>query len=200
MAFTGVIDLDLMILDNLDDNSLKSVCMVNRYMWNLCSSDNFWKRRMFQKLNLPYSLKQLYFKLKGTKVYYVDIERTPPFISFDYNEAMDEIIADTGGEIEDGKVRVTPMEIPELFTFTEEEIPDDPRSSVLKQFMKNNPEIFEEPDENDNEVLIDIDLYRYMIFLKYTGPNPPYSPTLTVLDIFLFNYNLKDNTKINKIY
>ena len=49
MAFTGQRDADLEVMKRMDDRTLLSYCMVNRYANNLCNNETFWQNRFVQK-------------------------------------------------------------------------------------------------------------------------------------------------------
>jgi hypothetical protein len=52
-ALTGIMELDLIILQNLNDYELGKVCQVNKYVNSLCDDDIFWLNRnmIFFKLS-----------------------------------------------------------------------------------------------------------------------------------------------------
>ena len=53
MAFlTGQKDTDLLILQELDDESLQSICQVNKFAKALCDKDTFWMNRIISKYGL----------------------------------------------------------------------------------------------------------------------------------------------------
>jgi hypothetical protein len=76
---TGIKDVDLLILKNLDDYSLLNYCQTSQYAKNLCDNELFWKNRFFEKH--PYleesfnkdnkKWRQLYLEeLRGYNLYY----------------------------------------------------------------------------------------------------------------------------------
>ena len=50
MSLTGIRDVDMQILLNLDDSELPRVCAVNKYVNKLCEHDDFWYRRIIDKI------------------------------------------------------------------------------------------------------------------------------------------------------
>ncbi len=50
MSLTGIRDVDIEILLNLDDNELPLVCTVNKYVNQICEDDKFWYRRIINKI------------------------------------------------------------------------------------------------------------------------------------------------------
>lgn len=46
--FSGIKDVDMMILLNLTDYELTRVCQVNKYVNSICKDDNFWLKRILQ--------------------------------------------------------------------------------------------------------------------------------------------------------
>jgi len=48
-AFTGIKDVDLIILSELDDRDLLSSCASNKYLYGICKNDYFWKNRFVRK-------------------------------------------------------------------------------------------------------------------------------------------------------
>lgn len=46
---TGRRDTDFIILSKLNDRDLLSVCLINKYVNNLCKSENFWRNRFIAK-------------------------------------------------------------------------------------------------------------------------------------------------------
>jgi hypothetical protein len=56
MSLTGNRDVDLNILSRLDDRSLLNTCLIeNRYIYNLCHNELFWKNRYINKWGLEAS-------------------------------------------------------------------------------------------------------------------------------------------------
>ena len=56
-TFTGISDLDMKILNELDDRSLMQTCLINTYVANLCNNDNLWRNRYIKRFgtqNLHY--------------------------------------------------------------------------------------------------------------------------------------------------
>ncbi len=51
MSLTGIRDVDIEILLNLDDSELPRVCSVNKYVNKLCEHDDFWYRRIINKIS-----------------------------------------------------------------------------------------------------------------------------------------------------
>lgn len=49
VTFTGVKDVDLLILMQLDDKSLFRTCKVNKYVNELCKNEDFWRNRFQNK-------------------------------------------------------------------------------------------------------------------------------------------------------
>ena len=63
MSLTGIRDVDIEILLNLDDGELPRVCAVNKYVNQLCEDDKFWYRRIINKIE---KVKEYNFsKVKG---------------------------------------------------------------------------------------------------------------------------------------
>lgn len=46
MALTGIKDIDMKIIDNLNDEELGKVCSVNKYVSTLCNDEIFWINRI----------------------------------------------------------------------------------------------------------------------------------------------------------
>lgn len=71
MSFTGIKDLDLIILSKLSDNDLLNACLSNKYIYNICNSDNFWRDRIVKKYGESYlEYKPIYSNWKN---YYMRI-------------------------------------------------------------------------------------------------------------------------------
>lgn len=51
-TFTGVKDVDLLILMKLDDKDLVKTCGTNKYLNNLCKTESFWRIRAQKKLGI----------------------------------------------------------------------------------------------------------------------------------------------------
>jgi hypothetical protein len=52
-GFSGIADVDLKILENLDDPSLFRVCSVNKELFRICNKEpSFWKNRFIKKYGL----------------------------------------------------------------------------------------------------------------------------------------------------
>ena len=47
--FTGIKDVDLLILKELDDEDLFSLCQVDKYINSLCNNENFWLNKLLKK-------------------------------------------------------------------------------------------------------------------------------------------------------
>ena len=52
VTFTGVKDVDMLILMQLDDKSLFRTCKVNKYVNDLCKSENFWRNRLQNRFDV----------------------------------------------------------------------------------------------------------------------------------------------------
>lgn len=68
MGFTGIKDVDYLILENLDDVTLRKTCTVNKYLNGLCKNQEFWKIRLFnrfgvQKLPKEWTWEMLYHRM-----------------------------------------------------------------------------------------------------------------------------------------
>lgn len=56
-TLTGIVDTDMLVLKNLDDRSLLSLCSVDRYTNSLCRRENFWLDRTKNKYGNIYKYK-----------------------------------------------------------------------------------------------------------------------------------------------
>ena len=68
MSLTGIKDLDLTILLNMDDVSLENMCRVNKYAKKMCNNNYFWYLKFTNIIkNLPFDksidYKSLYFEI-----------------------------------------------------------------------------------------------------------------------------------------
>ena len=62
-GFSGIKDVDLQILSNLDDKDLFNACLSNKYLNNICkTSDMFWKNRIINNLGAEYLQDKLSFR------------------------------------------------------------------------------------------------------------------------------------------
>ena len=50
MSLTGVRDVDMEIILQLEDSDLPRVCAVNKYVNEICQSDAFWYRRLINRI------------------------------------------------------------------------------------------------------------------------------------------------------
>ena len=50
MSLTGVRDVDMEIILQLEDSDLPRVCAVNKYVNEICESDAFWYRRLINRI------------------------------------------------------------------------------------------------------------------------------------------------------
>ena len=66
MALTGIADVDMKILQELNDDEIYKVCSVNKYVSKLCNNDNFWLNRLL--LNKYYDSEELR-EIKGDFTY-----------------------------------------------------------------------------------------------------------------------------------
>jgi hypothetical protein len=60
-TLTGIKDVDLLILSQIDDKTLYNFCKVDKYAQKLCLDENFWKNRFIQR----YGLDAIKYKPKG---------------------------------------------------------------------------------------------------------------------------------------
>ena len=74
LIFSGVLDVDIEILNNLDDDSLESVCLTNEQAADLCRKDEVWERRFTkyfpgkgEEKPTDVTWKDYYFELKKTE-------------------------------------------------------------------------------------------------------------------------------------
>ena len=51
-ALSGIKDVDLKILQDLEDTDFEKVCSVNKYVKNLCNDETFWFNRLINKKNM----------------------------------------------------------------------------------------------------------------------------------------------------
>ena len=51
-ALSGIKDVDLKILQDLEDTDFEKVCAVNKYVNNLCNDETFWLNRFISKKNM----------------------------------------------------------------------------------------------------------------------------------------------------
>lgn len=68
VKFTGMKDVDLMIMDRIeDDKTLLDFCSINKYANNLCNDEIFWKKRTLKK----YPKYLIYADIDNWKTYYI---------------------------------------------------------------------------------------------------------------------------------
>ena len=69
--FTGNKDTDFIIIDQLDDESLLSLCQTNKYLANICNDEKFWEKRFKLKNDL------YHIKIKPSDIswknYYIEV-------------------------------------------------------------------------------------------------------------------------------
>ena len=84
MSLSGIRDVDLKILMELEDRDLFNYCIANKAINNLCKNENFWRNRFIKK----YGLKAAQYKDgdKTWKQYYLkvtaDIDMSSPWEFF----------------------------------------------------------------------------------------------------------------------
>ena len=65
-AFTGIKDVDMIILSHLDDRNLLTKCTLNKYVNQLCNDENFWRNRFLARSsvrpNITTSWKRYYLE------------------------------------------------------------------------------------------------------------------------------------------
>lgn len=49
MVLTGLKDLNLTIMMELDDRDLLSLCSTNKEIYNLCNNEMFWRKRFIKR-------------------------------------------------------------------------------------------------------------------------------------------------------
>jgi hypothetical protein len=59
--FTGMKDIDLKILSQLEDKDLFNMCLVNTYVSNLCKDEILWKNRLFKNYKKFLSIAKRYY-------------------------------------------------------------------------------------------------------------------------------------------
>ena len=89
-AFTGVHDIDIGILVNLDDVSLNNACQVNAYVRSLCKDKRLWIEKIKQRfpgeivnLREGQDTEEFYYSLAAHK-YFANIVDKEGIISKDY--------------------------------------------------------------------------------------------------------------------
>ena len=134
-SFTGVPDLDIKILNELDDQSLASVCQTDKYTQDLCSRGELWKQRVEKYIDKlpPMTYKEIYNYFKDPNVYLV-IDNTfsegPAYEIFKTWKDAAEYIVDIATAPEREVVGYTPegemiLGDPIYSTYTEEEVMTD---------------------------------------------------------------------------
>lgn len=53
-AFSGIKDVDLLILLELNDTDLLSTCVVNKYVSSICNDEQFWRKRLIKRFGESY--------------------------------------------------------------------------------------------------------------------------------------------------
>lgn len=48
IGITGMKDIDIVILSNLNDKDLSSACWTDKYISNLCKNDTLWKMKVYK--------------------------------------------------------------------------------------------------------------------------------------------------------
>jgi hypothetical protein len=82
-GFTGNKNVDMLLLNKMNDETLTNVCLVNKYVYSLCQDDNFWFKRFLDKFQKGYDNLEEIKKWKGEatwKEYYLwmsDLLDTP---------------------------------------------------------------------------------------------------------------------------
>lgn len=92
--FTGIRDLDKLILLKLDDEKdLYSACKINKYFYSIYQEDNFWMLKFFNRFGLYLDKKDVskYRQDKSWKEYYLELYKVifskyPYFISALYTD------------------------------------------------------------------------------------------------------------------
>ena len=120
MSLTGIKDVDMNIILQLEDRELPWVCAVNKYVNEICESDTFWYRRLINRItkvrddNLS-KYKQLkiidvtgeriremqrFFGYKSLKELNMFLNELPPnavyLLYYDF-QSLDDLIKDTYG-------------------------------------------------------------------------------------------------------
>lgn len=78
MALTGIKDVDMKIIDNLNDIELGKVCRTNKYVKDLCDSEIFWINRILRIYPLTaFELKQVkeYLLFSNNKDLYIWLQK-----------------------------------------------------------------------------------------------------------------------------
>jgi hypothetical protein len=82
MSFTGNKDTDFLVLNQLLDNDLASVCSANKYAKKLCEDEGFWKRRLFSN-SIISNLEKEYLDVGRVKDFYENIVSLKIFLEFE---------------------------------------------------------------------------------------------------------------------
>ena len=92
MLLTGVRDLDMKILNELEDVDLVKMCQMNRAAKTICTDQNFWLNRILTKF--PYLSLDILNKYKGDRTwseYYIeDLRRSLLDLGRSAYQAMEE--------------------------------------------------------------------------------------------------------------
>lgn len=68
-AFTGIKDVDLKIISQLEDHEIGKVCQANKYVSRLCEDESFWLNRLLTK-HSKHEIKQLRGSLSYKDLYH----------------------------------------------------------------------------------------------------------------------------------
>lgn len=78
MALTGIKDVDMKIIDNLNDAELGKVCQVNKYVSKLCNDEIFWVnriRRIYPVTSEELKLAKEYLLFSSYKELYIWLQK-----------------------------------------------------------------------------------------------------------------------------
>jgi hypothetical protein len=98
-GFTGIADLDKLILFKLNDRDLLNTCLVDKSLSNICNDDTFWKQRF---INIFGEDKLVNNNTnKPWKQYYLEIIHDLDIINNNYDDLMYDILSSASIRIGD---------------------------------------------------------------------------------------------------
>lgn len=192
---TGVKDIDILILSNLNDRELLQTCAVNQYANKLCYDETLWMNRFVKKFKTG----RMHYKKKGDtwRQFYLDIiyysEHKDKLDKENFKENLKEFFS----SLEKNNINYIKSILPKGFRVNHERWNNIPFNEDIKNFK-----LFWVSPENQSFYSGNFLTYKYELSKEMYGIDLVYSPVDLIIEINnkegIEDYNITESEDVFK--